>query len=105
MGILPIKPTDISPKLEPIIPEVVIKAVNEFLKDRYTGGDKEVIIKQKELVSKILKADKKIKREEIFDRNMLDFESLYAKNGWKVVYHSPDRDESFDEFFAFTPKK
>jgi hypothetical protein len=104
MSVQPIKPTDISPNLENIIPDVVIQAVNALLKDKYTGGKSAVTFKQDELINKVIGLDSSISRNQIFDKKMFDFEKLYEKNGWVVEYHKPDRDESFDIYFKFKPK-
>lgn len=105
MKITPIKPTDISPNMDIIIPDFVIEAVNEILKEKYRSGTNTVRIEQSELIKRVTKINPKIKPKEIFDNHMFDFEKLYEKYGWKVKYRSPDRDESFDEFFIFKPKK
>lgn len=98
-----LSPTDIIKDLDSIIPESVITAVNNLLKEKYRGHS--VTLKQKEIVSAIIKLDPTLKRDKIFDNNYLDFEPIFAKAGWTVKYNSPDRDESFEEYFEFTPKK
>jgi hypothetical protein len=100
----PIKPTDISPELENIIPDVVIQAVNALLKDKYTGGLGSFTIKQDEIISKIRGLDGSLTRNEIFEKKMLNFEPLYRKNGWSVKYDKPAWDENYEPYFEFTPK-
>ena len=104
MGIKPLKPTDISPDLENIIPDVVIKAVNLLLEEKYTGGLGSFRIKQNEVIDKILNLDESLTRDKIFERKMLNFESLYSKNGWSVKYDKPAWDENFEAYFEFAPK-
>ena len=104
MGVKPLKPTDIAPNMDNIIPDSVIQAVNTLLQETYTGGKNPVIIKQDELIRKVKGLDTSITRSEIFEKHMFDFEKLYGKNGWIVEYHQPDRDENFDTYFKFTPK-
>jgi len=99
----PIKPKDIINNLTDIIHPAIIKAVNELLKEKYRGSS--VSIKQKEIVSKALSICSEITRNEIFEKNWMDFESVFRKAGWDVRYNSPDRDESFDEYFTFSAKK
>ena len=98
----PISPNEIMDNLKTIIPEAVIQAVNELLKEGYRGSY--VSFKQKDLISRIIKIDPSIEREDLFKKKYLDFESIFEKQGWKVEYNSPCRDESYDEYFKFTPK-
>lgn len=104
MATKPLKPTDIAPNGDNIIPDSVIQAVNALLQEKYTGGKTPVTFKQDELIRKVRGIDSSISRSEIFEKHMFDFEKLYGKNGWVVEYHQPDRDESFETYFKFTPK-
>lgn len=98
-----LSPDEIIKDLDSIIPESVITAVNNLLKEKYRGHS--VILTQKKIVSAIIKLDPTLKRDTIFDNNYLDFEPIFTKAGWTVKYNSPDRDENYDEYFEFTPKK
>lgn len=100
--IVPITPKEIMNNLEYIIHPSIIKAVNCLLKERYKG--REVIIKQKEIIKKSKEFTPSLTEREIFDDHHMDFESIFRKAGWKVEYHSPDRDESFEEYFRFSAK-
>lgn len=90
-----------------ILPEI-IEAVNKFLCERFNGNNSVKILK-KELVSKTIiacEANGKTMTERILiDNGHLDFEIIYSSVGWKVKYESPDRDESFESYYLFTPKK
>lgn len=102
-NVKPLSPKNLKNNIENVIPSVVIQAVNNLLKENYCG--KSITITQKNLISEIKKLDNTITNAKLFDNHWLDFEPLFRKNGWKVVYESPDRDQSFDEYFIFTPAK
>lgn len=101
-AIKPISPKEIMENLDEIIPDAVIQAVNELLKEKYRGS--EVTIKQKDIVSRAVSIDNKLAGK-IIENKYLDFESLYEKSGWKVSYDKPGYNESYDAFFKFSPKK
>jgi hypothetical protein len=102
--IKPISPDDIVDNLENIIPSVVIQAVNSLLKDNYRGTGS-VTIKQDEIINKIIGLDGSLTRQVIFEKKYLDFEELYTKNGWVVIYDKPAYNESYDAYFKFNKKK
>jgi len=97
----PISPKEIIDNLEYIIPPAVLRAVNELLKEKFRGSS--VSINQSEIIRLATKYDNSLVGK-FFENNYLDFEKVYQKVGWKVTYHSPDRDESFKEYFEFSPK-
>lgn len=101
----PISPSDIIENLDKIIPEVVINAVNNLLKKEYRGSS--ATLYQKDIVAEILKLDKtkELTSEEIFKNKWMNFEPIYRRSGWNVVYDSPAYNESYPETFTFTPKK
>lgn len=100
----PIKPEEIINSLDSILPDSVVQAVNNLLKEKYRGGT--VAITQKEIVSEIIRIDPNLTRKQIFDKNMLDFEPIFRKMGWIVKYDSPGWNETYyEEFFEFTSKK
>lgn len=101
--IKPVRPKDLIDTIETAIPSVVIQAVNNLLKKNFRGDF--VIIKQKDILKEIKKLDKSMTSEKIFENKWMDFEEIYIKNGWNVVYDGPSWDESYDETFKFTPKK
>jgi len=101
--IKPISPDDIMDNLEKIIPPVVIKVINELLKNSYRGG--EVSIKQDDIVNAILKSDPNLTRDVIFDKKYLDFEKIYRDNGWVVVYDKPSYRDDYPATFKFTKRK
>lgn len=100
--IKPVTPKEIMENLEYTIHPSIIQAVNCLLKEKYKG--KEVSIKQKDILKKAREFTPELTNQKIFDNHYMDFESIFRKAGWKVEYHSPDRDESFEEFFRFSSK-
>lgn len=98
----PIKPQEIIENLDKIIPQVVIKAVNELLKEQYRG--QAVTIKQKDIVARIQLFDSSLTNEVINKKKYLDFEKLYRDNGWSVSYDGPGFNESYDATFTFKAK-
>lgn len=98
----PISPSDIIENLDKIIPPVVIQAVNNLLKKKFRGD--EAVILQDEIVNEIFRLDDTIIREDIFKNKLLDFEVLYAKNGWSIEYDKPGYCESYSAKFIFKKK-
>ncbi len=43
-------------------------------------------------------------RQQVFDNHWLDFEPLYRKAGWNVVYDKPGFNEDYIGFWRFSPK-
>lgn len=99
--VTPLSPKDLKESVDKAIPSFVIRAVNKLLKKDFRGG--EVIIRKKDLLSEIKKI-KEISDAELYDNKWLDFEPIFRKNGWNVAFESPDRDQSFDDYFKFNPK-
>lgn len=101
--IKPISPNEIMDNLTTIIPSVVIEAVNNLLKLKYRGDD--VSIKQKDIIEEIQRLDETMTNNVIFKNKYMDFESIYRKNGWNVVYDKPGYSENYDAYFKFSKKK
>ena len=99
--VTPLSPKDLKDSVDKAIPSFVITAVNKLLKKDFRNS--EVIIKKKDLIIEIKKI-KEVTNEELYDNKWLDFEPIFRKNGWNVAFESPDRDESFDDYFKFKPK-
>jgi len=106
--IKPLSPDEVS-ALRPkhILPEI-IEAVNKFLCERFNGKNS-VKITRNELVSDTIglcsKNEKHMTDQILYEKGHLDLESIFEKVGWKVNYESPDRDESFESYYLFTPKR
>lgn len=103
MLVKPISPNEATRRhQEEIIPNGIIRIVNQFLVERL-GDSKSVRITQDELLARIT-STLNISRHEVFSKNLLDFESLYREAGWIVKYDKPGPDESYDTFFLFRLK-
>lgn len=93
----PIKPDEVvSAKLN-TIPDEVINIVNFFLAKNWTGGS--AIIELKDIV-KLIK-----ERLSECDYSWLNFEEIYREVGWRVSYHQPAYNESFNAYFEFRKRK
>jgi len=103
MAVKPISPKEIIVDLDKIIPEAVIQAVNNLLKEKYRGGT--VTLQQKEITAAIRKIDKKLTNEILFDKHYMDFEPIFNKAGWKVTYDKPGWDEDYEPHYDFKPIK
>lgn len=98
----PLAPWDINGMMGEIIPDVIIESVNNLLKKKYRG--RAVKLTQDEIIKEIQRLDINIKREKIFEESWMDFEILFEKNGWKVIYDKPGFNESYPANYTFTPK-
>lgn len=95
----PIRPNDVWIE----IPEFVIEIVNKMIKEAWDG--EEAKISQKDVVDKILRGYpgmEKITTGTVYKKHWLDFEDLYRKVGWKVIYDKPGFNESYEPYFKFT---
>ena len=103
-SIKPITPKEIEDNLVDIFPEAVIQAFNELIRENYkVNGTTTFTLNAVKKTIKLIDPSANI--NELIDKGKLDVESLYRKNGWSVSYHSPDRDENFEEHFSFRKKK
>ena len=102
----PIKPDDVLLLKAKIIPPEVIQAFNNLIVKKYDGCS--AYIKQPEVVNEILKLmgmDYTVEnKSKIFYNHWLDIENFYRKAGWKVLYDTPDYNESGDALFKFSKK-
>jgi hypothetical protein len=102
--IKPITPKEIEDNLVDIFPEAVIQAFNELLKENYKVNGP-TTFKLSDVESRIKLIDPKANIRKLIDKGKLDVEPLYRQHGWEVEYESPDRGESFEEYFSFEKKK
>lgn len=107
--IKPFSPEDALESKIASIPQQVIQAVNEFLALRYNPDDGSVIIKQDEIIQRVIElmnvtSAKNITSSVIFDNHWMDFEPLFRQAGWKVEYDKPGYSETYQAFFSFTRK-
>lgn len=102
--IKPISPYEINTVVGNHIPDFVINVVNNLIGKHWNG--RSATIKQKEIKEEILKVlPEEYKEEDIYGKKWMDFEQLYVKEGWKVVYDKPAYNESYDATFEFTSNK
>lgn len=99
--IRPITPSEAEEARLTRIPECVISAVNQLLKEKYDGH--EARITQNELLNII--TDEETPREYFFRNKCLDFEDLYREQGWDVVYDKPGFNECYVAYWIFKPLK
>lgn len=105
--VLSIKPEEIIEKKQASIPDQVFEAVNEMIVKKWNGSDS--TFRQEDLVALILEkfseSDLEQNRRKLFDNHWLDFEDVYRKAGWKVVYDKSAYNESYPATFAFSRRK
>lgn len=98
-----IKPSEIMDNLDTIIDPAVIQAVNEILKEEFRGGS--VTIRQKYIVSRAITINPKLTSDILYKNHHLDFEPIFRKAGWSVIYDKPGYNESYEAFFEFSANK
>lgn len=103
-SVKPITPEEAKGRIKNFIPQAIIKAVNECISEKFRNNGSFNIL-QKDIIAKALTFDDKLTSNIIFEKKYLDFEYLYQEAGWKITYDKPVRDENFDAFFTFEPKK
>lgn len=97
----PISPDELIAQKKKEFPEVVIEVVNRLVKEKWNG--KQAVVMQADIVRGIL-GNSKYNKNEIFEKNLLDFEDIYREQGWKVTYDKPAYCESYDPYFLFERK-
>ena len=95
----PITPQECSAQQGSDIPEFVIEAVNNLLKKRYRA--RRASFTQDEVIAEIQRLSPNTERQEIFDKNWLDFEPLYRRSGWEVEFDKPGYCEQYDANWKF----
>ena len=85
------------------IPDIIIKAVNDLLVEKYDKNVHRAIIKQSEILDKVVGDPDcgMLTRESVFRNKYLDFEDEYRTIGWKVTYNKPAYCETYEPFFIF----
>ena len=106
--IQPIKPSEVVKEVN--IPDFIIEAVNKLIKEKWDGSEAKIyqddILEIVAVYQKDPDAnDGRPTREEVFKNHWLDFEDLYRKQGWKVVYDKPAYCETYKAYFVFSKKK
>ncbi len=102
--IKPITPAEARKKFAYSIPDFIIEAVNKLITAKI-GTSKSVTLTQEEILEKIGASEREEKfRKQVHEKKWLDFEPIYRKAGWKVVYDKPGFNESYEPTFTFTAK-
>jgi hypothetical protein len=99
--IRPIKPSEITKAKAAAIPDWVIEAVNELLLAKWNGREARFTLKEVMALA-MPKAPEATTRQQVYDNHLMDFEDLYRKEGWKVLFDKAGYNESYDDFFVFT---
>ena len=90
--------------IHPGIHPGIIKIINDIISTQYSKGGS-VTIKEKDIVNMFLKGHSEFTVVKVYNDHMLDFESLYSKNGWKVEYDKPAYNETYEATYKFSAKK
>ena len=99
----PIKPNEVQDEKNAKIPDAVIACVNEMIVENW--HEHKARIGQDALLKRVLSRDADITKEEIFANHWFDFEPLFRKVGWDVVYDKPAYNESYEASFTFSKSK
>ncbi len=88
----------------PGIPDFVIEAFNELIAEKFDGKEARITIAE---------ATERIKKKEYeyhghdrlllenFNKEWLNIEEVYRRNGWKVEYDKPGYNESYTGYYIF----
>jgi hypothetical protein len=100
MSIAPITPGDVAAGAAGAVPDFVLQAFNELLAQKARNGSARIT--QNEVIERIISlSPTPLPRQQIFDKNWLDVESIYRAAGWKVRYDKPGYCENYDAYFEF----
>ena len=91
------------------VPDTVIEAVNNLIIKKLNGRSAtftqdEVIEEIISLYGAVTERQKDALRRQAFNARWLDFESLYQREGWHVVFDKPGYNESYKANWTFTVK-
>lgn len=100
----PITPEQAKGKIKNVIPEAIIRAVNECISEKFRDNGSFGIL-QKDIIAKAVKFDENLTSNIIFEKKYMDFESLYKEAGWIVEYDKPAYNETYEAYFTFKVKK
>lgn len=110
MAIAPITPAEAKAQHVERVPDYVILAVNQLIVEYYQDNY-DFTIPQAEIVDLALKTgiesgelEEGTGADYLFENGYLDFEELYAKNGWSVMHNKPDLGENWKPYFSFRKK-
>lgn len=58
-----------------------------------------------QVINRIHELDPKLTRQELIDKNFLDFEGIFREAGWDVEYDSPAYCENYEQHWKFKQKR
>lgn len=94
----PITPQELD-RREHHIPRQIIEAVNELLDKYYVNLTGQADVREAEIVALAIKSG--LTTSDIYDNHWLDFEKIYRKAGWEVIYDKPGFNEIYKPVFHF----
>lgn len=100
----PIKPHEVAALQHVQIPGEVFEAFNELIAEKFTNAGF-AVVRQKDVVVRILSKLHNQTASEIFKNGWLNVELAYQNAGWVVDYDKPGFNESYEAFFRFTVPK
>ena len=104
MSVKPISPNEVQEVVNAALPDGVIEAFNELIAENWSAPSKQAKVTQNEAIERILsKMD--VERQAIFDKNWLDVEPLFRKEGWIVKFDKPGYCETYEGYFVFSRGK
>ena len=83
------------------VPDRVIEAFNQLIKDKWDGNSANILIT--DAVAAL--NDKGFSKKEIDDKHYLDIEPIYRENGWNVHFDKPGYNESYIGYYVFKAAK
>lgn len=95
----PITPQEATKSAVTKIPEAVFNVFNALIVASLSGGDKEAVVSQEDVMKVLVKQG--FKRHEVYENNWLDIEPFYRKVGWKVEFDKPGYNEDYEATFTF----
>jgi hypothetical protein len=98
----PIKPSEVQKVKDSKLPEEVFQVFNDLIVENWDGNS--ATFYKDEANKRVAKA-LNISGQEVYNRNLLDVETVYRKAGWKVEYDSPSIGDNYEANFTFSKKR
>lgn len=97
----PITPDDAANLKVEIFPDIVIETWNNIIAKNWDGLESRVLTK--DIKSKLTVACEVSSIP--YEKQFLDIEPIYRKNGWTVIFDKSDYIGSYESFFVFKRKR
>lgn len=94
----PLKKEEVLVLKEETVPNEVIEVVNKLLVQNKNNANY-IKITMEEVVEELMKIG--FKRNEVFDKGFLNFENIYRKQGWTVIFDKPSYNETYKAYYTF----